>query len=370
MSSEYIERKIVIGLITSTELHIRLKGEWDTSLFESSMAKRIASWTSEYFEKYKKAPGKSIEPIFYLKVKKGLSKELAEEIEEDILPNLSKEFEDDPETNNIEYLVDEARLYFNERRLIKHGSDIIALVNSNKILEAEAKAASYSPVKKENHSWIDLSDPSIYDKIDKAFTTNTDILIKFPRALGEFWNDQFVKGGFVAFLAPEKRGKTFLLLELIMRARKQGKKVAFFQAGDMSENAQIRRIGIYLAKKSDKEKYCGVMLEPCGDCVLNQLNKCKKKERECNFGIFEGKTEEWLRKEVTKDDIIKEMDDNPEYIPCTNCKEYYSKRLGAVWMKEVDVGDPLTADETKVLFDKFFVKNKRSFKLSTHPTGI
>jgi hypothetical protein len=83
-----IERNILIGFIVSTEFNQRMQDKWDISLFESTTAKRMVSWTKEYFEKYNVAPGKAIEPIFYDKVKNGLSKDLAEDIEEDILPSL------------------------------------------------------------------------------------------------------------------------------------------------------------------------------------------------------------------------------------------------------------------------------------------
>jgi hypothetical protein len=191
-------------------------------------------------------------------------------------------------------------------------------------------------------------------------------LITFPGALGDFWNDQLVRGAFVALLGAEKRGKTFWLLELAIRARKQGRKVAFFQAGDMSEPEQLKRIAIYLTKKSNKEKYCGKMFEPVKDCMLNQLNKCRRKERQCDFGIFDSKNEKFLRQEVTMDEIKAEYKNNPQYETCTNCKEYAFNRWGAVWTKEVEVTDVLTVEEAQAAFSDFFVKHSRNFKLSTH----
>jgi len=39
-------------------------------------------------------------------------------------------------------------------------------------------------------------------------------LIRYPRQLGEFWNDQLVRDSFVALMGIEKRGKTFLLMDI------------------------------------------------------------------------------------------------------------------------------------------------------------
>lgn len=363
-----IERRIIIGLITSTEFTQRIKGKWNPTLLESATAKRLATWCNEYFEKYDKAPGREIEPIFYQKVKIGLPKELAEEIEEEILPDLSKEFEEQEagEKINIDYLVDQALAHFNERNLLQHSDSIRALVETNKLVDAERLASSYLPVAKDSGSWIDLSSPDVLDKVEQAFTHSNEQLITFPGALGEFWNDQMVRGGFVALLGAEKRGKTFWLLELAIRARKQGRKVAFFQAGDMSEPEQLKRIAIYLTKKSNKEKYCGQMFEPVKDCILNQLNKCHKKARQCSFGIFDHKNEKFIRQEVTMDDIKVEYKNNPQYETCTNCPEYAFNRWGAVWTKEIEIKDPLTVKEAKDAFSEFFVKHSRNFKLSTH----
>ena len=63
-----IERKIVIGFIVSTDYLRQVRGIWDSKLLESGMAKRLAMWCWEYFEKYDKAPGREIEGIYYAKI--------------------------------------------------------------------------------------------------------------------------------------------------------------------------------------------------------------------------------------------------------------------------------------------------------------
>lgn len=362
-----IERQIVIGFIVSTDFHIRMRDKWKTTLFASSTAKRLSTWCVEYFDKYNKAPGREIEPIFYEKVKKGLPKDLAEEIEEDILPSLSLEYE--KESINVEYLVDLALLYFKERSLLAFSESIKALVETNQITDAENLASKYQPLAKNEGNWTDLADPVILDKLKVAFSRAEEPLIKFPRALGEFWNSHFVRGGFVALFGSEKRGKTWWLLEFAMRACKQGHNVAFFQAGDMSESEQLMRMSIHLTQKSNKEEYCTPHLQPVRDCILNQLNKCSKHSRECDFGCFEGKTEEFVRYKVEKKDIIQAMDDFPEYAPCTNCRDVDVKRLGCIWMRKIEEKEPLHLDEAKKAFEKYFIKHKRHFKIATYSTG-
>jgi hypothetical protein len=131
-----LERKIIIGLITSTEYCQKVKDIWNIQLIESTSAKRLAGWCWEYFDKYKKAPGREIETIYYSKLKDSkLPKDIAEEIEQDILPSLSKEYEN--EDFNLAYLLDETEKYFSERNLTTLKENIEALVTIGQTEEAE-----------------------------------------------------------------------------------------------------------------------------------------------------------------------------------------------------------------------------------------
>jgi len=362
-----IERKIIIGAIVSTEYLLQIKDIWNIKFFESSTAKRIGRWVWDYFLQYNKAPGKNIEAIFYEKLKsdKNLPKDVAEEIEEDILPGLSEEYTQ--ENMNLDYLIDQTRVYFNERNLTIHTALIQANLNKGELLQAEQLACEYKPLTSSTAHDIDLSNESVLDRIDKAFNTDTESLIRYRGPLGDFWNDQLVRGGFVALLAPEKRGKTWWLLELANKACIQKRKVAFFQAGDMSEGQQLKRICIHRAGKSNMERYSGKMMEPVLDCVLNQINDCTKEERECDFGIFEGLTMAEVKYEMDKSKLTEAWKDNKDYTPCKACEDWKVRSIGVPWIKEVDVGNPLTTDEAKQVISDFFIKYNVQFKISTHP---
>lgn len=142
-----IERKIIIGLITSTEYCQKIKDYWKPYFIESATAKQLALWIWEYFNKYEKAPGKDIEAIFYTKLKKEkIQKSIAEEIEEDILPALSEQYVN--EGINLSYLIEETEKYFNERHIQIHNEKVQALLNENKIEEAKQLIANFKPLDK------------------------------------------------------------------------------------------------------------------------------------------------------------------------------------------------------------------------------
>ena len=139
------ERKIIIGLITSTEYLQRLQSFWNIQLIESVTAKRIAGWCWEYFEQYKKAPGKDIEGIFYSKVKDPkFPKDIAKEIEEDILPGLSAEYEQ--QSFNLEYLFEETKKYLSDRHISIHNDNVNSLRLAGSLEEAEKLITEFKPL--------------------------------------------------------------------------------------------------------------------------------------------------------------------------------------------------------------------------------
>lgn len=362
-----IERRIIIGLITSTKFLNQVKDIWSPKLIGSSTAKRISGWCWEYYNEFNKAPGRNIEDIFFTKLQlDNIPKDIAEEFEEDILPGLSQEFEE--RSVNVKYLVKKTKKYFRKRSLSILQESIEAHLEKGEVKEAEQLASEYKPLLTDKPKELDFSNKeSLFEAIDNAFNQKLQNVIYYPRQLGEFFNDHLIRGGLVGFLASEKRGKTWMLLDLAMRAIRQGKKVAFFQAGDMNETQQLLRLCIYITKKSNKEKYCGDQWEAVRDCIYNQNNTCDLVERECDFGIFEGMDYSQIRKDITKEDLIEQYELAPDYKPCSICDDYKTKPIGVPWLVPINVDGPLEANEAKNALEEFFIKNKRNFKLSTHP---
>ncbi len=147
---------------------------------------------------------------------------------------------------------------------------------------------------------------------------------------------------------------TWWLKYFAMQARRHKCKVAFFQAGDMSQDQMIRRMMISITQKSDKIKYCGEMLIPVLDCLHNQEDTCNKKQRTCDFGVN-----------------TEEFEYDPDYIPCVECNKgngnFYDFK-GAVWYRKRKAIKPLTPREAY----EASAKNSKQiraeqFKLDTYP---
>lgn len=357
MDDEFIERRIIIGMIISTDYLRAINEFWEPKYIESTAIKTIASWCIEYFNKYNKAPRRDIEGIYTAKLKSGIKPQQAEAIET-ILQSLNDEFKH--KKFNRAYLVDETIHYFQERRLKDYANNINAEIDKGSIIEAERLANSYSPIVREKHTAVNPFADS--ERVEKAFKDQKKLLIRFPKAFGDLINSQLTRDSFVAFTGMEKIGKTFTLIELAMRSIMSGCNVAFFQAGDMSEGQMIKRLYIWLTRRSDQKKYCGDLLIPVVDCIGNQTNTCKLPERECDFGIFSKDTK--MEQVSYKELMIAYEDNKKEYKPCSNCVKSFR---GAVWFKHRPPVKPLTWKEGYKQARKFMTEYPNQLRLATFP---
>ncbi len=369
----FFERRIITGMVISKEYLDRIHRFWDSDLLESPELRMISDWCMEYYQKYQSAPDSNIESIYMSALKQGFLPKASAEYIEELLTSLSEEYGRDTQFNAM-YLYDQTVKYLKTRELEKHNEEIQNLIEVGQVEQAEKLAQTFTPtITKEMDVGIDLSSREAINRIKLAFEDTGQRVISYPGALGNMWNEHLIRGGFVSLLAPEKRGKTFWLLELSLRAIRQKANVVFFAAGDMTESQTLKRICTYIAKRSDREKYCQERFSPVGDCIYNQLDICKRSDRNCDHGIFEGlsleeftgsSSSQYINLEVLKE----KYEENPDYLPCDS--HSCGKRKGAVWVKKIDETTPLTGAQASKALRRFFKKYKRRFRLATYPAGV
>ena len=348
----FIERRIVTGMVLSTDYLRIIQPFLKTELLESAMPRLLAEWCMEYFKKYNRAPGKDIEGIYTAKLRDGLDKDHAEAIEL-LLESLSDEYS--RTKFNVDYLLDQTRKYLSERHLQKHVDSIRAELQSGSLTEAEKLASGFATITKESPN---VEDPFTPEAIMDIFSAGEESLIHFGKALGELWDDQFTRDSFVVLLGREKIGKSMLLLEIAMRGLMEGCNVAFFQAGDMTAKQQKRRICMWLAQKSDKERYCGELHVPIVDCLNSQTMKCPKGQS--SIGVLIEQDGSVLSHEK----LMNAFTDCPDYIPCRNnvCKE----RRPTIWFRIRKEVEPLNVITSRRVVHKFRQRFPRQFKLATY----
>jgi len=357
---DFIERRIITGLIVSTDYIRQVQLFWKTTYLQAVESRLVAGWCFDYFKKYNKAPGREIEAIFAKYSRKANEKQAR--VIAEILEDLSEEYERGQ--FNVDYLLDETRQYFIEQELRDRVDRIEEALEVGAVEEAQKLASGYVPMVLEDIQAIDPLEDS--RRIKEAFTKRRESLIHLPKALGEFMNDQLVREGFVAFQGPEKRGKTYLMMELGIRALRSGCNVAFFQAGDLSEDDMIIRLAIYLTKRSNVPRYCKEIWIPQVDCLRNQNGECDLPQREENDEVpFEGESLGSIQS-TNLEDFLTVCENLPDYSPCHNCKKDF---LGAVWMKKRPAVPLLTWKGAVKAAKEFRSKVKRRFRLSTHASN-
>jgi replicative DNA helicase len=235
-------------MIVDSTVLARISSKWpkQKGLFKTKWANTIAQWCLDYFRRYEKAPMKHIENLYEAWATK-VKDETTIKLVEKFLDSLSSEYQELKQTSNTDYIIDLAGVYFNTVQLERLTELVKGNLEAGRTDDAHNEIVQFNKIELGGGEGINI----LQDKaaIKEAFTSKAEPLIKYPGALGKFLKDAFERDGFIAFMAPEKRGKSFWLLDVAYRAVLQKRKVAFFEAGDMSQNQVTRRLMTRVAKR-------------------------------------------------------------------------------------------------------------------------
>ena len=233
------ERRILTGMIVDDMVLGRIAGKWERDLFRSKWANLVGGWCVKFHRQYGKAPRKAIEGLFETWAEQDKDRDTVKLVEK-FLGGLSNEYRSLSKDSNSEFVIDTASKYFGKVRLEKLAERVQAGLDSGDLEAAQEVVDGYGRVNLSAADGIDV----LLDKeaLRQAFTKKGDPLIRWPGALGKFFGSRFERDGFISFMGPEKRGKSFWLLETAWRAMLQRRKVAFFEVGDMSQDQVLLRL--------------------------------------------------------------------------------------------------------------------------------
>jgi hypothetical protein len=323
-----IERQIITGMIVSERYLREVLTIYQKDLLKTPYAKTIAGWCIKYFKQYNTNPGIHIQDIFESHKRKKLDPDQADLIE-NFLASISKEYERAAQFN-VSYLLDETEKKFKTRALTMLAEDIQAALALGDLVEAESLLVDFKIVSRPSGNGVNpLTD---VEALSKSFSSGSEVLFRLPGALGQLIGD-ISRADFISFVANEKRGKSWVLIDFAMRAIKHRCNVAMFQVGDMSQEQTIKRIHVYNTKGS--VKFSGKKLIPVLDCYNNQTGECDLPERASDTIVLKQ-----LRTKDKKEKKFKKLDyyDCPEHVPCTFCqKEGHDTFKGAVWYREMKI---------------------------------
>ena len=346
------ERGILIGMIMSDRFLREIIPMYNAELMEIHYGPIVAKWCIDFFKKYEVAPKENVKDLFNRWLRTKPDDELVTYIEE-FLASLSNEYEH-ADKFNAELLMDRTIEHFKKRSYKNLRDDIDYGLENENLEDVEAAVQDFHKIEKMSDDAIDPIDDE--NAIRAAFENKEEILFKVPGALGRMLNPQLTRNSFVVFMAPEKRGKTWWLMWLAEMARKSRCNVAYFSCGDMSEDQQVRRHHIYLARKSDDPRYCGELLVPILDCEKNQKGTCKLRCRKGKHCIVD-------------EEGLFDFEDAPHHIPCNVCQKDDPKEyVGAVWHTKRGSVKPLTWQEAFKTGQEYKKKVRaKGYKLKTVP---
>lgn len=242
-----IERRLVIGLIVDPAVLSRIASRWTKDAFRSKWSNLVGGWCVSYWNRFGKAPGKAIEGLFESWADDSKDDETVIMVE-NFLAGLSGQYEDIGKESPSDYLLDLADKHLNEVRARRLSELIAGDLDGGDLDRALTRLDTWSRVDAGSETHVDLLQD--LDEIDAAMDeTETEPLIVFPGDLGKFFGDVLGRDKFIAFMGPEKRGKTWVLGDLAWTAATQRRKTAFFGAGDMTKRQMIRRFMTRVAQR-------------------------------------------------------------------------------------------------------------------------
>lgn len=247
------ERRILTGMIVDEVVLGRIAEKWGRDgLFRSRWANVVGGWCVAYFGRYGKAPRSDVEGLYESWADR-TNDENTTELVYKFLEGLSKDYEGEAEDTNPDYLVDVAGEHFNAVRLEQMAEVVAGHVKSGEVGKALDTVSKWDKVEMGAGAGIDVLNDE--GAIREAFETVADPLITYPGALGKFFGDQLGRDEFVAITGATGRGKTWWLMDIAWMGIRQGRRVAFFEVGDMSQNQIMRRLMCRLTQHPIKPPY-------------------------------------------------------------------------------------------------------------------
>jgi hypothetical protein len=312
-----IENNICTASIISSHYLEEIYQLYNPHYMRGAFAKTLMKWILDYFDKFGEAPKQHIQSIFDIEKERLDDAEM--EIIQSFLKTLSKNYVENQGIND-EYVLDQTMQYFRKREVEIRVETASKLIEMGKLDKAEEELFQMKKVVRMTSNW---SNPLTTEKIHEVFDDKQKGIFRFPGALGDILGD-LERGWFIAYLAPFKRGKTWILQESVVVGALSGLKTVFIslEMKDKNINERIyKRITAYCEEGTD------VATIPVFDCVRNQTGICEKGIRKNRHVLFDGEGD------------LPEFETSLEYRACSICKDKPKEKDDyevTTWFESVD----------------------------------
>jgi replicative DNA helicase len=307
-----VEERVLTGMIVSDKVLRDTVTMIRKDSFQNPYAQTVARWIQDYYRQYRKSPQSHIQDIY--NIEKNRLKDEESVLIASFLSKLSSKFEDEEKVNE-DYLIDKATQFFKKRTLKTISEKMESFLELDKVEEAERELQTYKQISKDVSNVIDLLSDEELKKFFRDEANEANKLFRMPGKLGELIGD-FERGTLVAVMAPAKRGKSFMLLEISVQAYFEKFNVLIISL-EMDAFRMKRRFVKRITAFGDEAKG---YVYPCFDCFRNQINSCVRPQRTNKIKLRNSDGE----KPETFDPTL-------DYKPCDVCRGKNKNYLPETW---------------------------------------
>ena len=253
-------RRVLAGMVTDQTVCSRIASQWrDGGLFDAPWANLIGNWCIGYQKEYGHPPNGNIRGLFESWAGKATSQEATIKSVERFLQDVSDEHENQEKPPTSEYLLDCAGRLFNKIKMKSVMELATEELDRNQVDEAYGKLTSLTRVELGVGSMVKPGEE--YDVWVKAFDAERQKpLITYPGRLDRFLGSSMTRESLIAFMGPDKSGKSFWLLDVAFRGIRNRQRVAYFEVGDMGRDAVLLRLGQRAARQPLRPGVCRLPL--------------------------------------------------------------------------------------------------------------
>lgn len=240
------ERRILTAMITSDTALRQIASHWRApGLFTAEWANLIGKWCVTHMQKYETAPSNRIRDYFERWSQNGADRSIVNVVHK-FLASLSDEYEQ--QEQDTQYVIDVAAKHFNRSALLRLSEELQERLENGQDDKANELILGHRAIEFGTHAGIDIlqDQEALCDALE---TKEREVLLNYPTPLGDFFRQQFTRDSLIAFMGPDKRGKSFWLLDAVFRAVTQRRKTAYFIIGDMSQRQVTRRLITRVCKR-------------------------------------------------------------------------------------------------------------------------
>jgi len=305
------ERRILTAMIVNRVVLARIASKWNGRLFRSRWANLVAGWCIRHLKRYDSAPGELIESA-YEEWSATTADKTTVNLVGDFLESISAEYEDLNREINSEYIIDVASDHFNLVAAERLAENIQDDVSARDLSALHQRVNAWSKIELGSGDGIDVLHE--IEVVREAFESKSEPLITYPGALGQFFGDSLERDGFIGIEGPDKRGKSFWLMDMAYRALLQRRRIAFFEAGDMSQNQIMRRLMTRIAhhpQKSCSIQYPIKIARNQGDHVATVEYKTRRYDRPLSWRRAWRKTKQLVTHRLKTDRVLFRLSCHP-----------------------------------------------------------